>query len=159
LINTKCAPARGRERSDLSTEPELLLYTDGASRGNPGPAAIGYAIFDSGGILIEKDAKTIGRHTNNEAEYEAILWGTEKLRERGCGIVRVFSDSELVVRQTSGAYDVNSDNLRVYAQKVAQNKKLFSSFQVMHAPRENPRIALVDALVNAVLDKEEDRRR
>ena len=158
MITPKDVAARGKERTRLSAEPELILYTDGASRGNPGPAAIGYAIFDSGGNLVEKDAKTIGRHTNNEAEYEAILWGTEKLRERGCGSVRVFSDSELVVRQTSGAYDVSSDNLRVYARRVAQNKMLFASFEMMHAPRENPRIALVDDLVNAALDREEARR-
>ena len=151
--------AAGRtERNSLSAEPELLLYTDGASRGNPGPAAIGYAIYDSGGTLIEKDSRIIGRHTNNEAEYEAILWGIEKLRERSCGIVRVFSDSELVVRQTSGAYDVNSDRLRVYAQRVAQNKKLFDSFELVHVPRGNPRIAFVDELVNGALDREEARR-
>ena len=154
MINVNDVAASREERRSLSVEPELLLYTDGASRGNPGPAAIGYAIYDSGGNLIEKDAKTIGRHTNNEAEYEAILWGTERLRERGCGIVRVFTDSELVVKQISGAYDVNSDRLRIYAQRVAQNKKLFDSFEVRHVPRVNPRIVLVDDLVNAVLDLE-----
>jgi len=127
LINVNVVAARRWESAGMSAEPELILYTDGASRGNPGPAAIGYSIYDSGGNLIEKDARTIGRHTNNEAEYEAILWGIEKLRERSCGMVRVFSDSELVVRQTSGAYDVNSDRLRIYAQRVAQNKKLFDS--------------------------------
>lgn len=131
----------------------LLLYTDGASRGNPGPSAIGYAIFDSVGRLIEKDARTIGTHTNNEAEYEALLWGIQKVRERSCGNLRVVSDSEVMVRQIKGEYDVRADNLRVYAKRVAVNKRIFDKFEIVHVRRHDERIAMVDALVNEALDR------
>ncbi|OGS56287.1 MAG: hypothetical protein A3K60_07490 [Euryarchaeota archaeon RBG_19FT_COMBO_56_21] len=137
----------------MSAEYQLILYTDGAARGNPGQAAIGYAIFDSAGNSVEKDAKGIGVHTNNEAEYEALLWGIEKVRERSCGNLRVVSDSELMVKQIRGEYKVKEDRLRIYAERVAVNKRLFNSFEVVHVRREDARIALVDALVNSVLEK------
>jgi len=140
-----------------SDERPLSLYTDGASRrksGEPkGPAAIAYAIYDLTGKIIEKDSKCIGIHTNNEAEYEAILWGIEKVRERRCSALRVFSDSELVVRQFTGEYGANDERMAQYARRVAANRQLFGSFEVVSVPRENPRIKLVDSMVNEALDR------
>jgi ribonuclease HI len=138
----------------LTEERWLLLYTDGASRGNPGRSAVGYAIFNPAGDLIEKGAKTIGVRTNNEAEYEALLWGIERVRARSCRYLRVVSDSEVMVRQVNGRYEVRAENLKKYAQQVAVNKRLFERFEATNAPREDPRIVLVDALVNEALDKE-----
>ena len=131
----------------------LSLYTDGASRGNPGPAAIAYAIYDRMGQLIEKDARCIGRHTNNEAEYEAVLWGLQKVTERRCTSVRAFSDSELVVRQVTGKYETKDRRMAIYAEKVRKYKKIFGSFELASVPRENPRTKLVDELVNEALDR------
>jgi len=133
---------------------ELSLYTDGAARGNPGPAAIGYAVFDAAGNLVESDAKTVGRRTNNEAEYEALLWGLEKAAARSRGKVRVCMDSQLVVRQLRGEYRISEDRLRLYAKKVLERAGEFESVEFIHVPRENPRTEMVDELVNAALDRE-----
>ncbi len=134
-------------------EPPLSLYTDGASRGNPGPAAIAYAIYDQTGDLVEKGAKVIGRHTNNEAEYEAVLLGLQKATERRCAAVRVFSDSELVVRQINGVYRTRDARMARYIALVRKYKEIFHSIEFVSVPRENPRTALVDAIVNEALDR------
>lgn len=130
----------------------FLVYTDGASRGNPGPAAIGYAIFDDAGNLLEKDARTIGMHTNNEAEYEAVLWALSRATERGCAKVRLFLDSELVARQMNGQYRSRNARMASYLSRVRASVGLFQSFEVRNLPREHPRIRLVDSLVNEALD-------
>jgi len=132
----------------------LSVYTDGASRGNPGPAAIGYAIYDSAGNLFEEGAKCIGKRTNNEAEYEALLWAIEKARERTCSHVVFFTDSELVARQHDGEYRARDERMKSYARRVKANEKLFESFSLKNVPRDNPRIQLVDQLVNKALDRE-----
>ncbi len=137
----------------LSAMEKLTLYVDGAARGNPGPAAIGYAIYDSSGKLIEEGAKRIGRRTNNEAEYEAILWGTQKVLDRSCDHLTVFSDSELVVRQVNGEYATKDDRMRILAEKVKAYRRLFEKFELRHTPRGNPRTVRVDALVNQALDE------
>lgn len=142
-----------RSEHTLEEEHYLSVYTDGASRGNPGPAAIGFAIYDSVGNLIEKDAKFVGRRTNNEAEYEALIWGLERVRERSCSKIRAFSDSELVVRQINGEYRISEERLKKYANTVRANKSLFESVKLSHVPRENPRTMLVDEMVNLALDR------
>ncbi len=136
---------------DREMQP-LLLYTDGASRGNPGPAAIAYSIYDQSGELIEEGARCIGRHTNNEAEYEALLWGLQKITERRCTAVRAFSDSELVVRQVGGEYKAKDRRMEIYVERVRKFKEIFGSFQLESLPRENERMRLVDGLVNDALD-------
>jgi ribonuclease HI len=142
---------------DEDQEP-LSLYTDGASRRNPGPAAIAFAIYDSTGQIMEKDAKCIGRHTNNEAEYEALLWGLQKVTERRCTCVRAFSDSELVVKQVSGRYKTKDRRMAIYAERVRKYKEIFGTFELTSVSRENPRTKLVDALVNDALDAECDKK-
>ncbi len=139
--------------TDEEQEP-LSLYTDGASRGNPGPSAIAYAIYDQTGQLIEKDAKCIGRHTNNEAEYEAVLWGLHKTTERRYTSVRTFSDSQLVVKQVTGKYRTKDPRMAIYAERVRKYKEIFGSFKLASVPRENPRMKMVDSLVNKALDQE-----
>jgi ribonuclease HI len=131
----------------------LTLYTDGGARGNPGPAAIAYMILDSTGNVLEKGARFVGERTNNEAEYEAILWGLEKVMERSCAAVRVITDSELVARQINGRYKVRDRRMQQYADKVAISKTFFDSFEVVHARRTDERVALVDALVNEELER------
>ncbi|MBU0685251.1 MAG: ribonuclease HI family protein [Thermoplasmatota archaeon] len=131
---------------------KLIVYTDGGSRGNPGPAAIAYVMYDSVGSIIEKDSKSIGRHTNNEAEYEAVLWAIERIRERSCLSVKVFTDSEFVVKQVKGIYVRKDPRMAQYARRVEANLRLFDSFELNHVPRTNPRQAMVDSMVNAALD-------
>jgi len=136
----------------LTADYVMIAYTDGGSRGNPGQAAIAYALYDSVGNVIEKDAKCIGIHTNNEAEYEAVLWAIEKVRERSCGNVKIFTDSEFVVKQVKGIYDRKDPRMAQYARRVEANLKLFDSFELNHVPRTKPRQAMVDSMVNAALD-------
>ncbi|HEX9907238.1 MAG TPA: ribonuclease HI family protein [Thermoplasmata archaeon] len=131
----------------------LSLYTDGSAIPNPGPAAIGYAIFDQLGRVIEKGARYIGRSTSNEAEYEALLWGIEKLRERTCGVARVFTDSELVAKQHTGEYRTKDARMAEYARRLRANVQLFDSFSLTHVSRENDRIKVVHDLVEEARKK------
>ena len=138
----------------LSDSPRLLVYTDGAARGNPGPAAIGYAMFDRDGECVERDGKYIGPHTNNEAEYEALLWAMQRAATRTRQPVKFHSDSELMVHQVNGVYRVKKERLREYVERIQRAAEEFRSFRLVHLPRENPRIQLVDGIVNGVLDDE-----
>ena len=130
------------------------MYTDGAARGNPGPAAIGYAIFDPDGECVERDGRYIGAHTNNEAEYEALLWAIDRTARRTREQVKFHSDSELIVHQVNGVYKVKKEHLREYVDSIQRTITGFRSFRLVHLPRENPRIQLVDGIVNKVLDDE-----
>ena len=130
------------------------MYTDGGARGNPGPAASGYAIFGPAGDILDKGAKTIGRRTNNEAEYEALIWAIQRAKAITCGDVRFHSDSELMVRQVTGEYQVRKEHLRVLVDRVKKEAVGFRSFRIFSLPRENERIQLVDALVNETLDRQ-----
>jgi ribonuclease HI len=131
-----------------------LVYTDGAARGNPGPAASGYAAFNPSGELVDKGAKTIGRRTNNEAEYEALIWAIQRAKEMTLGYVMFHSDSELMVRQVNGVYRVKKEHLRPLVEKVKKEASGLRTFKIVSLPREDERIQLVDALVNDVLDKQ-----
>ena len=133
---------------------ELLVYTDAASRGNRGPASIGYLILDAEKNHIESNAKHIGDHTNNEAEYEALIWAMDRASAHCRECVTFHSDSELVVRQVNGVYRVKKDNLRPYVEKILTKRAFFKSFELVHVPRSNTYIVTVDGLVNDVLDKE-----
>jgi ribonuclease HI len=136
----------------MPIESSLIVHTDGGARGNPGPAAIAYVMYDLVGGIIEKDSKSIGRHTNNEAEYEAVIWAIERIRERSCLSVKVFTDSEFVVKQVKGVYDRKDPRMAQYARRVEANLRLFDSFELNHVPRTNKRQVMVDAMVNAALD-------
>lgn len=131
----------------------MLVYTDGAARGNPGPAAIGYAMFDADGECVERDGRYIGQHTNNEAEYEALLWAIDRTARRTRGPVKFHSDSELVVHQVNGVYKVRKTHLRDYVESIQSAARDFESFRLVYVPRENSRIQLVDGIVNQVLDE------
>jgi ribonuclease HI len=143
-----------RKGSSVNESGPLTVYTDGAARGNPGPAAIAYLIYDAQGNVLEKDAKYIGHRTNNEAEYEAIIWAIEKVRERSCGEVRIYSDSELVVKQVNMQYRTNDRRMEIFAARVRTNTNLFEKFSIEHVRRENPRTQIADKMVNDVLDRE-----
>jgi ribonuclease HI len=133
----------------------MLVYTDGAARGNPGPAAIGYAIFDPRGECLERGGRYIGPHTNNEAEYEALLWALERVGDRTKEDVKFHSDSELVVHQVNGVYQVKKDHLREYVARIQKAADAFRTFKLVYVPRENPNIQIVDGIVNKVLDDED----
>ena len=147
-------PGRWDVLTALTDSPTILVYTDGASRGNPGPAAIGYAIFDPSGNCLERDGRFVGEHTNNEAEYEALIWALDRATTYTMDSVKFHSDSELVVHQVNGVYQVRKEHLREYVERIQRGVEKFESFRLVYVPRENPRIVLVDGIVNKVLDDE-----
>ncbi len=135
------------------TSGSHLLYCDGASRGNPGPAAIGAAIFaPDGDQPLAVVARRIGPATNNVAEYRALEAGLERALELGVHRLLVRLDSQLLVRQVSGEYRVKAPGLKPLHQRVAVLLQKFESVKVEHVPRGRNSIA--DELANAALDSE-----
>jgi ribonuclease HI len=111
------------------------VYTDGASRGNPGPAAIGWVIVTGDGIVTE-GGKRIGEATNNQAEYDALLHALELAAEYGFSEVEVRSDSELLVKQVRGQWDTNDPDLRERRVRARELLTRFSDWSLSHVPRE-----------------------
>ena len=128
---------------------KVVIKTDGACRGNPGPAAIGAVIRDEQGNIITTISRAIGTTTNNQAEYRAIIAALEKAIELGARQVDLHSDSELVVRQIRGRYRVKKASLRELYQKVVQLQGKLQAFTVTRIPREENREA--DRLANKAL--------
>ena len=124
-------------------------YFDGASRGNPGPAAVGYVLVDDGGIVAE-GGETIGTATNNQAEYEALVTVLEVASEYGFDEIHVRGDSELIVKQIRGEWDTNDPELREKRVRARELLMGFDDWQIEHVPREiNDR---ADELANDALD-------
>lgn len=132
------------------TRPHAVLWTDGGSRGNPGPAGIGFVLETVDGEPIRSAGRFIGEATNNIAEYRALIWGLEQAIDAGVELDRVHLDSELLVKQLSGEYKVKHENMKpLYAQAVRLLGRL-GRVEVVHVPRAENRAA--DALVNEALD-------
>jgi len=132
---------------------ELCCYTDGASRGNPGPSAGAYILVDREGRVIEERGWFQGTGTNNEAEYRALIAGLTAAAGHGCGILTVFSDSELVVRQMEGCYRVSSSRLRPLHAEAQALLPRCRTVRFRSVPRENPMIRRADRLCNQALDE------
>lgn len=111
------------------------VYSDGASRGNPGPAAIGWVIVTGDGIVTEGNER-LGEMTNNQAEYEGLIRALEVAAAYGFDEVQVRSDSELIVKQIRGEYDVNSPALRTRRVRAMELLEEFDSWSLTHVPRE-----------------------
>jgi ribonuclease HI len=131
----------------------LWLFTDGASRGNPGPAAIGYIIADDAGAVLAKHAECIGKATNNQAEYRALIAGLEAAAKSGRGYLTWVSDSELVVRQMEGTYGVKKSHLKLLHAQATEAMASFAHVIMEHRARGDERIAEVDAMLNEALDE------
>ena len=128
----------------------MRLWVDGGSRGNPGPAATGYRIEDTEGSILEEAGATIGVATNNVAEYRALIAGLRAAAAFGAREVEVRADSQLLMRQMTGAYRVKNAALRelwIEARRVAS---AFDRVRFVEIPRaEN---AAADLQVNLALD-------
>jgi ribonuclease HI len=127
----------------------VVVSIDGASRGNPGPAAIGVAVMRNG-QAVREIGEVIGVATNNVAEYRAFLRALEEAAALGARSVRVQSDSELLVRQLSGQYKVRSAQLLPLHRLALARRREFDEVAIVHVPREQNRVA--DALANQALD-------
>lgn len=128
----------------------LIIHSDGAARGNPGPAAIGVTIKDGTGRLVVPISRRIGITTNNQAEYQAIVAALEKAVSLGARYVELYTDSELVVKQINGRYKVKNAVLRSLYQKVIQLIGSLEGFKIAYIPREQN--AEADNLANRALD-------
>ena len=131
--------------------PRMILYTDGAARGNPGPAAMGIVLTDARGNVLQELGETIGDATNNVAEYRALLRGVALAAARHADEIEIRTDSELMARQLSGAYRVKAANLKPLHEQAQRALAQFPRVSIHHIPREQNRRA--DALANAALDK------
>ena len=132
----------------------VTIYTDGGSRGNPGPGAGAYVITDSDGNVICGKGVFLSRVTNNVAEYTGMSEGLKAAVAMGAKSVSVFSDSELMVKQLNGEYKVKSPNLKDLYNDCMDILQGFSSWQVTHVYRESNKDA--DALANKAMDGKRD---
>ena len=129
---------------------QIIIYADGGSRGNPGPAAAAFVLADPAGIQLQARGFWLGRTTNNVAEYTAIDKALGAAKQIGAKQVVVFSDSELVVRQVNGEYKVKSEKLRPLFQRTVSLLGEFENWKVQYISRDENKEA--DKLVNQVLN-------
>ncbi len=129
---------------------ELTIYSDGASRNNPGEAGAGVHIMRDG-KPVEGLARYLGTTTNNIAEYAAAIMGLEYAVKQGARRVRLFADSELLVKQINGQYKVKNEGLKPLHGKVKELIAKIGSVEVQYIPREQNREA--DALANRAIDE------
>ena len=127
---------------------KVFLVTDGASKGNPGPSAIGFGIYGEGWMTLEEYTEFIGMATNNEAEYKALIKGLHKCVEYCRGEVEHLTDSKLVAKQVSREWVVRAPNLKPLAEEVSRTKMKFERVIHTYVPRTNPRIQRIDEIVN-----------
>ena len=135
-----------------------ILYTDGGARGNPGPAGAGAVITNETGEVLKELHLSLGRATNNYAEYSAVILALEGLKKlvpttkRKDTEIEVRMDSELVARQLSGVYKIEEEKLFRPFITIWNLKMNFGKIVFRHIPREQNKEA--DSLVNAALDGE-----
>jgi formyltetrahydrofolate-dependent phosphoribosylglycinamide formyltransferase len=128
----------------------ITIYTDGGSRGNPGPAAGAFVLLDENSNQLCAEAKFLPAATNNIAEYTALANALEKAKSLGAGTLKIFSDSELMVKQLKGDYKVKNDNIRQLFKQCLDKLSEFQSWQINYIPREKNKLA--DKLVNRAID-------
>jgi ribonuclease HI len=132
----------------------VVVHVDGGSRGNPGPAAAAAVISTPEGDVIDEAAVTIGRATNNVAEYRGLLLGLERAKALGASEVDVVNDSELVAHQVNGRYKVKHADMKPLHAEALAALRGFERWSMRPVPRAQN--AAADALVNQALDGERD---
>ena len=135
-----------------SPVPERVrVYSDGAARGNPGKSGAGAVLVDPSGQVIDKLGKFLGTQTNNYAEYMGLLLGLRRARALGVREVEVFADSELMIRQLGGRYQVKSPTLKPLYDEAVRLLNDFSRVKLVHVPREMNKVA--DEMSNRAIDE------
>lgn len=140
---------RNEQNGDLM---EAKLYTDGGSRGNPGPSAGAFVISKMDDNVVEKSGFLIGVTTNNQAEYQALLQGLQRCVELGIRKLNVFMDSELIVKQLNGVYKIKNKELKPHYLAVKKLQGKFEKISFNHVPRAVNKEA--DTEVNRILDQQ-----
>ncbi|MDB5177357.1 MAG: fructose-2,6-bisphosphatase, putative phosphoglycerate mutase [Candidatus Saccharibacteria bacterium] len=135
---------------EKSSNSDAIIYTDGGSRGNPGPSASGYIIMNSDQHVLNRGGEYLGITTNNQAEYQAVRLGLEKAMELGLKKIDFRLDSMLVVNQMNGIYTIKNRELWPINERIRDLVSNFESVTFQHVPRENNQLA--DSEVNRILD-------
>ncbi|HUT36585.1 MAG TPA: ribonuclease HI family protein [Planctomycetota bacterium] len=128
----------------------LVARCDGASRGNPGPAAIGVVLLDPGGTPVRRLGERVGTTTNNVAEYQAVVRAAQEALRLGASRLTLLLDSELLVFQLRGVYKVKAPHLKPYHERALALLGQLERWEVRHVPREQN--AAADQLANEALD-------
>lgn len=152
VTNSDDSSLESVESTLKSLPKEVQLFSDGGSRGNPGPSACGFALIDMNGEVIVEDGLFLGVTTNNQAEYQSLKLGLEAAHARHFDIVHVYMDSTLVVNQMKGIYSVKNRDLKPIHQYIVELLPRFKKVVFTYIPRERNKRA--DAKVNEVLDAE-----
>ena len=129
----------------------LRVYSDGAARGNPGLSGAGAVLVEPSGQVVDRVGKFLGVHTNNYAEYMGLLLGLRRAKDLGVREIEVFADSELMIRQLGGRYQVKSATLRPLYQEAVKLLNDFSRVKLVHVPREMNKAA--DEMSNRAIDE------
>ncbi len=128
----------------------IRLFTDGAARGNPGPAGLGISIEDENGLKLRPMHKWIGKATNNEAEYQALIEGLKAVRSWKPDRLELRLDSDLVVQQIQGKFKVKEPRLKVLHAEAKALLQEFPDWEIKHVDREQNKRA--DHLANMAID-------
>ena len=137
--------------SEHTSAPQITAFVDGGARGNPGPAGYGAYIRDASGAPIAQLSEFLGIKTNNFAEYSALLAALEYAIAHGHRALKVVSDSELMVRQMTGQYRVNSPDLKPLYEKARSLVRKLDKFSIEHVLRAKNQHA--DRLANEAMDR------
>ena len=132
---------------------KIKLYTDGAARGNPGPAGAGAFLSDENGNSLKESFKYLGETTNNQAEYRALKLGLEESVKLAPEEINIFADSELMVKQLNGEYKVKNKAIKVVYLEIVKLLQNFPKYTISHIRREYNKVA--DALANRAIDEHE----
>ncbi len=134
----------------MNRNSKAIIYTDGGARGNPGPAGVGYVIFDEKKNIVYSEGIYIGEATNNQAEYLAVSHALAKATDFGFNELKFFLDSELVVNQLSQKFKIKNPELAKLFVKIWNQSQVFKNIEYTHIPREKNKLA--DSLVNQAID-------
>ncbi|MHB8420336.1 MAG: ribonuclease HI family protein [Myxococcales bacterium] len=131
--------------------PRVRVYSDGAARGNPGPAGAGAVVVAADGRILARLGRYLGEATNNFAEYQGLLLGLRRAAELGARDIEVYADSQLMIRQLGGQYRVRNAGLRPLFDEALRLLRGFQKFELHHIPRE--RNAAADEMSNRAIDE------
>jgi len=150
LRAAKATPERPKARKSKSSPQTIVAYTDGACRGNPGPSGAGFVLFQDDKML-ETQGKYLGKMTNNQAEYQALIIALERALELGASEVLLRADSELMVRQINGQYRVKNPGLKMPYARAKELASKFKKFKIEHVTRDKNSRA--DEMANRAIDE------
>lgn len=145
------SPAPAASGAVEGATPRLRVYSDGAARGNPGPSGAGAVLIEPSGQVVARLGKYLGTQTNNYAEYMGLLLGLRRAKAMGAKEIEVFADSELLIRQLGGRYQVKSPSLRPLYEEAVKLLNDFSRVKLVHVPREMN--AAADEMSNRAIDE------